>query len=570
MPIPVFFLLLLFLQIVFLPGLLTQGGKVSNPYRIVIAGGLYDDPPYEYLDENSEPAGYNVALTRAVATEMGVDVEIILKDKETLFTDLHNGNIDIVQGVMESEARKENLLFTPHTLIQKKVFSHHSGNIKITSLEQLKGQRLVVKTNGIMHKYLLDAAPYIKPGLVNTHAEALRLTALGQYDYALVANLSNLYLNRHLKYLEQDLGHASIVLAGDLLPVMRYGYAALAKNSKLMESFTENMNILETKGLKYEIHDRWLGSAALLEPDKRPQNIQFGELIFSPLILIVCSVVLWNRSLKREVERRSAELALQQRQLLQADKMTTLGTLVSGVAHEINNPTGLILYNLSVLKNIYRTAEETLEQRYQDEGDFFIGGLKYSLLRQESAEIFSELKDGATRIKQIVDDLKDFVRNDCIDLDEVVDLNEAADAAVRLVKGSLRKAVGTIETFYAPLLPELRGSRHCLEQVIINLLLNAIQASPPDGKITIATVVEKKSNEIVLSVCDNGVGIKKDQIPKLLDPFYTTKREQGGTGLGLSVSARILTEHQGRIQFESKQECGTMVSIFLPLQRKQS
>jgi signal transduction histidine kinase len=569
MPIPVFFLLLLLLQIVFLPGLLTQGEKVSNPHRTIIAGGSYDNPPYEYLDENGEPAGYNVALTKAVATEMGVDVEIRLDDKKVMFNELLNGNIDIVQGVMETETTKGDLLFTPHTLIQKKVFSHSKEDVEITLIDQLKGKKIVVKRNGIMHKYLIQTQSIINPNLVNTHADALRLVALGQYDYALVANLSNLYLKRHLEYLEKDIGVDSISLAGELLPVLRYGYVSLKNKNDLIDSFSDSLHNLEIKGLKGEIHDRWLGSSGLLDLKNKPQKIQIGELIFSPLILIICSVVFWNRSLKREVERRSTELALQQLQLQQADKMAMLGTLVSGVAHEINNPTGLILFNLSVLENIYRSAEETLEQRYQDEGDFFIGGLRYSMLREESSEVFTELKGGAIRIKQIVDDLKDFSRNDNVELDELVNLNTAVDAAVRLVKGSIKKITCEIKTNYMASIPEFIGSQHRIEQVIINLLLNASQAlTSPQQKISIWTSVDKNENEIILSVSDEGVGIEKDQIPKLTDPFYTTKREQGGTGLGLSVSAGIVAEHQGRLLFDSELGIGTTVSICLPIRKK--
>lgn len=567
MPIPVFFLLLLFLQIVFLPGLLTQGEKVSNPHRTIIVGGSYDNPPYEYLDENGEPAGYNVALTRAVATEMGVDVEILLDDKKIMSNELLNGNIDIVQGVMETETTPDDLLFTPHTLIQKKVFSHSKQNIEITANEQLAGKTIVVKRNGIMHRYLLQAQLDSDLYLVNTHADALRLVALGEYDFALVANLSNLYLNRHLEYLEKDIGPESISLAGELRPVLRYGYVSLKNKKELIDSFSESLHNLEIKGLKREIHDRWLGSSNLLDFNRKPQKTQLGELIFSPLILIICSVVFWNRSLKREVERRSTELALQHLQLLQADKMAMLGTLVSGVAHEINNPTGLILYNLSVLESIYQSAEETLEQRYQEEGDFFIGGLKYSMLREESSEVFKELKGGATRIKQIVDDLKDFARNDSVELDELVNLNSAVDAAVRLVNGSVKKTTCEIKTDYMSSIPQFIGSQHRIEQVIINLLLNALQAlTSPQQNISVKTSVE--NNEILLSVRDEGIGIGQDQLSKLTDPFYTTKREQGGTGLGLSVSAGIVAEHQGRLLFDSEPGVGTTVSIYLPIQKK--
>lgn len=569
MPIPVFFLLLLLLQIIFLPGLLTQGGKVSNPHRTIVVGGNHSDPPYEYLDENSEPAGYNVALTKALATEMGVDVEILLGEQGQIREDLITGRIDILQGVMEAEADKDGLLFTPHTQVQQKVFSHRKPLAKVSSLDQLQGKKIVVKRDGIMHRVLQHNKITADLALVNTHAEALRQVALGNYDYALLANLSNLYLNRHVQYLENELGKGSIVQAGELLPVLRYGYIATTKNKSVIDSFTDSLLALHNNGLQREIHDRWLGSDQSVSNAENPRRMQIGELIFSPLILAVCTFVFWNRSLKKEVERRSTELALQQQQLLQADKMASLGTLVSGVAHEINNPTGLILYNLPVLEKIYQTAEATLEQRYQEEGDFFIGGLKYSMFREESAEVFTELKDGATRIKQIVDDLKDFARKDSVELEEFVNLNKVADAAVRLVKGSLKKSTCNIETSYSATLPEFIGNSHRIEQVIINLLINACQAlTSPEQIVAMRTFVNPQGNELILEVSDEGVGIAADQIVKLTDPFYTTKREQGGTGLGLSVSAGIIAEHRGRLVFDSEPGVGTRVSICLPIHEK--
>ncbi len=569
MPIPVFFLLLLLLQIIFLPGLLTQGGKVSNPHRTIVVGGNHSLPPFEYLDENSEPAGYNVALTQALATEMGVDVECLLGEQAQIRKDLISGRIDILLGMMEAEAEKEGLLFTPHTQVRQKVFSHRNNLVKVSSLEQLQGKNIVVKRNGTMHRVLLNNKIAAELVLVNTHADALRQVALGNCDYALIANRSSLYLNRHVQYLEKELGEDSIVQAGELLPVLRYGYVATKEKQNLIENFRVNLLNLKNNGLQREIHDRWLGSAEAKGINEKPRRTQIGELIFSPLILAVCTVVFWNRSLKQEVECRSTKLALQQQQLLQADKMASLGTLVSGVAHEINNPTGLILYNLSVLEKIYQTAESTLEQRYQEEGDFFIGGLKYSMLREESAEVFCELKDGATRIKQIVDDLKDFARKDSLELEEFVNLNKVAEAAARLVKSSLKKTTCNIETSYSASLPEFIGNSHRIEQVVINLLLNACQAlTSHEQVISMRTFVDSKQQELVLEVQDEGVGIAADQLDKLTDPFYTTKREQGGTGLGLSVSAGIIAEHKGRMVFDSEPGVGTKVSIYLPIQEE--
>lgn len=570
-PIPVFFLLLLLLQIVFLPGLLTRGDKVVVPHRTIIVGGEFDRPPYEYLDENGEPAGYNVDLTLAIATEMGVDIELVMDARPVVEQQLMDGQIDVLQGVREADAVKAGLLFFPDMAVEKRLFSHRRPDAPLTALRQLAGRSVAVKKDGGMHR-LLAASDYdFRVVAVNTEADALRAVATGESDYALVATLSTLYLSRHLQYLEKDVGRATIFEAGHLAPDLRYGFAALPQKAELLKNLRESLDQLNRSGIQREIRERWLGSADMRVTKRAPNNKNIVELIFSPLILIVCTVAFWNRSLTKEVERRSAELALRHQQLLQADKMASLGTLVSGVAHEINNPTGLILYNLPVLENIYRSARETLEQRYRDEGDFFIGGLRYSLLREESEEVFAELKGGATRIKQIVNDLKDFVRNDSVDLDDLVRLDAVVDAAIRLVCGSLKKAKTDcrIDKHYAADIPDLVGNRHRIEQVVINLLLNAFQAlTATDQTVTVRIFTDREQGEVVVSVTDEGIGIPADQIDKLTDPFFTTKRESGGTGLGLSVSAGIVAEHRGRLLFDSEPGAGTTVSLCLPLEKE--
>lgn len=566
MPVALFFLLLLLLQMVFLPGLLIQGSKVSNPYKTIIIGGINSNPPYEFLDEDNEPDGYNVDLSRAIATELGVDIKFKLENMKQIKNGLKNEDIDIIQGVMESFAKENNLLFLPHTPIPQKVFSLHNKSVNITSLDQLYGKNIIIKKGGITHNFLLRKQLDANFILVNTRADALLQLASGKYDYALLAATSNLYLKRQLAYLKDISSTNNIAQVGEL-QILRYGFATTPKNKDLLNTFNAGLVNLEKNGLQQEIHDRWLGSATGGN-EKELRSLHIGSMIFTPLIFVICIVFFWNRSLKREVERRSKELALKQQQLIQADKMASLGTLVSGVAHEINNPTGLILYNISVLEKIYQVAESTLEERFQEEGDFFIGGLKYSLLRQESAEVFSEIKNGATRIKQIVDDLKDFAYKDGAELSEIVDLNQVLSATVRLLDSSLKEKACKLSVSCAKSLPTFMGNSHRIEQVIINLLLNACQAiNDSNQKVIVRTYFDSKNEEIILEVTDEGVGIAPDQLDYLTDPFYTTKRTQGGTGLGLSISAGIVKEHKGKLNFASQLGVGTTVSVHLPIHR---
>jgi polar amino acid transport system substrate-binding protein len=279
-------------------------------------------------------------------------------------------------------------------------------------------------------------------------------------------------------------------------------------------------------------------------------------------------VALRTESLAREVEERERaveELRLNQAQLVQADKMKSLGTLVSGVAHEINNPTGLILLNLPILQEVYRDAGEFLEERHREQGDFSLGGIPYSRMRDEVPTMLDETLEGARRIKRIVEDLKDFARRDDTAVKEPIDFNSVVKSAVRLVDPTLRKATNRFEARYADDLPKVLGNPHRVEQVVINLIVNACQALPDPGRgVFLETDYDRETGYVELRVRDEGIGIAAGDLPNLTDPFFTTKRESGGTGLGLSVSAGIVKDHGGILTFDSQPGCGTTVTLALP------
>jgi polar amino acid transport system substrate-binding protein len=308
-------------------------------------------------------------------------------------------------------------------------------------------------------------------------------------------------------------------------------------------------------------------------------------MVLLPLLIGLTASVVWSRTLQRRVARRTEELALEvterklaleelrrhQDKLIQADKMASLGILVSGVAHEINNPNGLLLLNLPILRDVYEDAVATLEERYLHEGDFLLGGISYSRMREEVPRMLEEMVHASQRIKRIVEDLKDFARPDVVAAMEPFDINRVVQAAVRLVDPSLRKATNRFSATYGEDLPQIFGNSQRIEQVLVNLLINACQSLPSsDRAITIATEYDKAANRILVTVQDEGVGIQPEHLPRLTDPFFTTKRESGGTGLGLSISAGIVQEHGGEMTFHVPPGGGTTVRLSLPAIKEDS
>lgn len=259
------------------------------------------------------------------------------------------------------------------------------------------------------------------------------------------------------------------------------------------------------------------------------------------------------------------ELKLHQQQLVQADKMASLGILVSGMAHEINTPNSLILLNMPQLQRAWIDIEPILTRYFQQHGDFEIGGFPYSQMREDIPEILEDTQDRAKRIKRIVYDLKSFGRRDNSDSMEPVNLNEVAKAALRLVQNSVNKVTRHFTLQLEENIPHFMGNAQRIEQVVVNLMLNACQAiENPDQGILLRTWFYGKKNELILEVEDEGCGIAQEHLPKLMDPFFTTRRELGGTGLGLSISDSIVQEHSGRIEFDSVPGKGTHVKLILP------
>lgn len=266
-----------------------------------------------------------------------------------------------------------------------------------------------------------------------------------------------------------------------------------------------------------------------------------------------------------EKKKSEAQAKLQQEQLMQTNKMVALGTLVSGVAHEINNPISSVMLNLQVFEKFWRVAQPVLDHHHQQSGDFAVGGMLYPQFRERMPKLLHFSLEGATRIKRIVGDLKDFSGQRPSDLRETVNLNQEVEKAVGLVSGLIKKATSNFRLELDENLPTLQGNRQRLGQVIINLVVNACQAlTDRDQEVQISTSYLEESEEIVLEVRDGGSGMPAEVLARIKDPFFTTRRDNGGTGLGLAISDTIIRNHGGWLEFTSMPRRGTVATVLLP------
>ncbi|NIM12568.1 MAG: hypothetical protein GTO45_10680 [Candidatus Aminicenantes bacterium] len=253
-------------------------------------------------------------------------------------------------------------------------------------------------------------------------------------------------------------------------------------------------------------------------------------------------------------------------QLLQADKMISLGILASGMAHEINNPNNSIMLNVSVLQKAWNSIIPILNEFSREkEGNMVIGGMKYEKMKKKMPRLFSGIQESSKKIQRIVNDLKYFSGKDLITIKKEVDIESVVRSAISLTGNMIHKSTRNFKAVYEKELPNVMGNFQNLEQVIINLVQNACQAlDNPGNGIFITVTYDRNSGEIVIVVKDEGIGIPEKDLKYILEPFYTTKRSSGGTGLGLYMSSKIINDHGGTIHFNSTPGKGTFVEVRLP------
>lgn len=266
-----------------------------------------------------------------------------------------------------------------------------------------------------------------------------------------------------------------------------------------------------------------------------------------------------------EKKRRELEAKMQQEQMIQTDKMVSLGTLVSGVAHEINNPISSIMLNLRVFDRFWETMEPIADKHYQEHGTLDVGTMAFPQLRERMPQLLLFSHEGVERVKRIVEDLKDFSGQKPSDLREPVNLNLVVEKAIGLISSLINKATTDFRVEYGENLPVLQGNSQRLGQVVINLIVNGCQAlTEPSQSITVTTGYLEESEEIFLEVKDTGQGMTPETLERIKDPFFTTKRDSNGTGLGLSISDTIVRNHGGWLDFSSDLEKGTTATVLLP------
>lgn len=283
----------------------------------------------------------------------------------------------------------------------------------------------------------------------------------------------------------------------------------------------------------------------------------------------------------QQLEKAYEELKEAQSQIVHQEKMASIGQLAAGIAHEINNPLAFIISNLESLRGyslkktqfvtmqeeaVAALAKAQAEGKGSEESTAIVSGLKEAkrslkidYIISDTEDLIKETLDGANRVKNIVQDLKGFARVESEN--KLANINEGIESTINIIWNELKYKATLIKEYGD--LPLISCNQGQLNQVFMNLIVNAVQAIDTQGEIRIKTSSEE--NNIVVSIADTGSGIPPEILNRIFEPFFTTKEVGKGTGLGLSVTYDIIKKHGGDIKAESEVGKGTLFTIRIPI-----
>ncbi|MBF0382539.1 MAG: response regulator [Magnetococcales bacterium] len=253
-----------------------------------------------------------------------------------------------------------------------------------------------------------------------------------------------------------------------------------------------------------------------------------------------------------------------QTKAMQNARLATIGTLAASIAHEVNNPNNAILLQASWLVKVWQKMQmHTDEEQY---ANVAIEGYSYQEVKKRGSEFLANIVSNSRRIGTIVSDLKRMSRPNNSVLQDDVQIKQVLDSTLSILSNQIHRYCKNIAVDVEEGLPNIIGNLQQLEQVFINLLLNALQALPDrERKVMVRAWYEKDTENVVVSVEDDGVGIPEEHLEKIAQPFFTTKLDKGGTGLGLSICQSILSKHNSHMYINSAPQRGTTVRVNLPI-----
>lgn len=306
------------------------------------------------------------------------------------------------------------------------------------------------------------------------------------------------------------------------------------------------------------------------QPAFEDKDLHRGGIMVNMLALVIENLRMHREQQQRiaklsqlneEMRNMNRQLADTQAQLLQQEKMASIGQLAAGVAHEINNPLGFVSSNLRSLTGYVNE----LIQRASKDSAAVAADEDLQYLIEDVPLLVKETSDGLERVRKIVQDLRDFSRIDSADEWELSDVNANLQKAINVGLVDYKSRID-IQTEWGDV-PPVQCLASQINQVFLNILLNAAQAISAAGTIVVRTRRDPSTQSVVIEFEDTGCGISPDNLTRIFEPFFTTKPVGSGTGLGLSLAYSIVKKHHGSLSASSESGSGSRFTLSLPLKQ---
>ena len=627
-----------------------QAGPVyALEKKVLKIAGDNNYPPYEFVDEDGNYRGFNVDMMRAIATELGIEIELIPMGWQEAMDALENGEVDAVQGMTRSDLREEKFDFSfPLVTNSQAIFVLRETNY-ISTLDDLVGKKASFQLGDISYELgrdIKDIDRYIK---INQE-EAIDLLLNGEVDAFVGNRLTGIY------YLQREGNFDKVKIVGEPMHITEYCTSVQKGNAEVLDIINQGLDGIKKNGNYDKIYKKWFGETFI---DK---SLQFKKLLYiSLLMLFIISTIAivnlyWNKKLKLEVDNRTEELGkLNEELIAQTQKFEKsnklrgkiLESILSGIM-VFDHEHGIIEYN--------RAAEEILDKKLYLEDNwntmkldekygfsgyeaatrgevithtqaFIINNnklyLNYSFipigdlnegvilllndftdikkyqdmanyndkmqaLGELSAGIAHEIRNPLTSIKTFIDLIPSKIddekfREELVNISkkEINRMNELITQLIdytRPISGkpeifSLEGVLDEVLILFSnqfnkesiKIIKDIENTnvfadKNQVKQILVNIILNSIEAIDKDGVIYINIYTEE--NLGIIEIIDNGCGIGDSYKDKIFQPFFTLKAQ--GTGIGLAVTSKLVEENRGNIFVESEKNQGTKVVISLP------
>jgi PAS domain S-box-containing protein len=345
--------------------------------RRLVVGGDYNFPPFEYLDEQGRPAGYNIDLTRAIAKEVGLEIDIRLGPWAQIREQIDRGQIDILAGLFYSPGRGLTFDFTPpHTVVHYVAVARKGQGDPPARLADLIGKRLVVQQDDIMHDFVVDNGLEDQMSVVDAQMDALRELSMGNHDYALVSRLTALYwIEKH--------GWDNLIVGRYPLLSPSYSHAVPKGQGALLAQFAEGLQVLNESGEYRRIYEKWMGVNKDSPPDLFT-IVRYAAMVIVPLCILLSAIFLWSWSLRKQVFHQTAALSASeafQRAMITCSPVALYSMTLEG---------GVLTWNAAAERILGWKAEEVI-------------GKPIPIIPQEREAEFVDLRTRVAAGRQFVD-----------------------------------------------------------------------------------------------------------------------------------------------------------------------